>query len=96
MVNTQVAMLLPNQSSKLLQALSTWRTLWESALQKMPESHRMWLGVARYVDGIEYLSRRVIEVAVSPEVRPLHYLQRIPTYNTKELHDFIRDFVAKT
>ncbi|KAL9063074.1 MAG: hypothetical protein Q9157_008439 [Trypethelium eluteriae] len=94
--NIHVALTPPSQSSKLLQTFSVWRQLWDRAMEKIPDNHRNWLGVARYVPGMEYLSRRVIEVAVSQEATSSKYLQRIPSHGTREIHEFIRDFVAKT
>jgi hypothetical protein len=88
-------MALPEQSKNLLQALSTWRNCWKKAVENVPSDHQHWLGVAKNAPGIEYLSRRVIEVAVSTELGRSQYLQRITSHSRKELHEFIREFVSK-
>ena len=89
-------MFLSQQSEKLLQALRTWRYLWGRAMGKIPDSHRKWLGIAKNIPNIEYLSRRIVEVAISPEATSSRYLQRVPSYGSREIHDFIRDFMSKT
>lgn len=89
-------MSLAQQSGKLLQSLGTWRYLWGRAMEKIPNDHRKWLGVAKNIPDIEYLSRRIIEVAVSPQSGSSRYLQRVPSYGAREIHEFIRDFISKT
>ncbi|PKS06213.1 hypothetical protein jhhlp_006959 [Lomentospora prolificans] len=94
--NLHVTMFLAQQSKKLLQTLSTWRDLWERAMEKVPESHSRWLGVAKNAPDIEYLSRRIIEVAISPEAGSSRYLERVPSYCARDVHEFIRAFISKT
>lgn len=65
-------------------------------MDKIPTNHRKWLGVAKNVPDLEHLSRRIIEVAASPEAGSSRYLQRVPSYGSREIHEFIRDFVSKT
>lgn len=89
-------MFLSLQPEKLLQALGTWRYLWGRAIDKIPNNHLKWLGIAKNVPNIEYLSRRIIEVAISPEATSSQYLQRVPSYSSREIHEFIRDFTAKS
>lgn len=93
--NLHITFTLPSQSSKLLQALDTWRQLWDKALTMISDDYSHWLGVARYVPGIECLSRRVIEVAVSDEAGSSRYLRRQPWFGTRDIHEFIRNFVAE-
>jgi hypothetical protein len=96
--NMHVTFTPPSQLSKLLEALSTWRDRWDRAMERIPDNHRTWLGVVRDVPCLEYLSRRVLEVSVSLEAEAAssRYLQRIPSYGMRELHEFIRDLGAKT
>jgi len=89
-------MSLAQQSEKLLQTLETWRYLWGRAVAKIPSDHQKWLGVAKNVPNVEYLSRRIIEVAVTPEARSSRYLQRMPSHHVRELHEFIERFIART
>jgi hypothetical protein len=89
--NLHVAMGLPGQSAKLLQALDVWHRLWTNAMSKLPEDDQKWLGVTRHVPDIGSLSRRIIEIAGTNAQSP--YLQRIPSYGATQLHEFIRDFV---
>ncbi|KAK7910691.1 hypothetical protein PG985_013172 [Apiospora marii] len=91
--NLHVAVCLPQQSSRLLQAMETWRHLWGRALDKIPESHSRYLGIAKNIPDIEHLSRRIIEVAGTPEGDSSIYLQRIPSFSSREIHQFIRRFI---
>ncbi|KAI1880220.1 hypothetical protein JX265_001841 [Neoarthrinium moseri] len=93
--NLHVAMFLKQQSDKLLQTLDIWRHLWERALERIPNDHRKWLGVAKNVPDIEYLSRRVIEISASPEASSSRYLQRLPSRGARDIHEFIKDFISK-
>lgn len=88
-------MFLAEQSGKLLEKLGTWRDHWMRAMQKSSNDDHKWLGVAKNVPDLEYLSRRIIEVAVSPEAGLSSYLHRIPSTDTRELHEFIHDFISK-
>jgi hypothetical protein len=89
-------MCLAQQSAKLLQTLGTWRYLWGRVMERIPHNQRKWLGVAKNVPDIEYLSRRIIEVAVSPKACSSRYLQRVPSCGTREIHEFIRDYISTT
>ncbi|KAK7965855.1 uncharacterized protein PG986_000132 [Apiospora aurea] len=92
--NLHVSMSLPQQSKGLLHTLSTWRCLWERALDKVPKTHLRYVGIARNISEIEYLSRRIIEVAASSEGSASRYLQRVPSYSSEDIHEFIRDFTS--
>ncbi|KAI1176690.1 hypothetical protein F4777DRAFT_577799 [Nemania sp. FL0916] len=92
--NLHVAMFLARESDRLLQTLGAWRRLWERAVEKCPESQRKWLGVAKNLPDIEYLSRRIVEVSVGPEADSSRYLHRIPSCDAGAIHEFIRDFIS--
>jgi hypothetical protein len=83
------------QSIKLLQALDTWRHLWDDTIGKLADSDRKWLGVAQHVSDLEHLMRRILEVGAGPQASASKYLQRIPSVGTREIHEFIQDFVVK-
>jgi hypothetical protein len=87
-------MSLQQQSTKLLQALDVWRHLWDETIGKLADSDRKWLGVAQHVSDLEHLMRRIVEVASGPQASASKYLQRIPPIGTKEIHEFIQDFVV--
>lgn len=89
-----VTMCLPQQSKKLLHTLHTWRDLWRRALEQLPRNHLKYLGIAKTIPDIEYLSRRIIEVAVSSDGASSRYLQRVPSYISREIHSFILDFAT--
>jgi hypothetical protein len=94
--NSHIAMSLALQSERLLQALDTWRCCWDDTIENLPETDRLWLGVARHVSDLEQLTRRIVEVAVadSPASFSSRYLQRIPSFRMREIHEFMRDFVV--
>lgn len=89
-------MCLTQQSEKLLQALDTWRRLWDDAIEDLAEADRIWLGVAKHVSDLELLTRRIIQVAVTkaPASFTSEYLQRIPSCGMREIHEFMREFVV--
>lgn len=88
-------MALAKQSQSLLQALDIWQQLWERALEQLAEDDWKWLGVANNVSDLAHLTRRIIEVAVGPQAASSRYLQRIPSFGTRELHEFMRMFVLE-
>ena len=88
-------MTLAQQSPSLLHALDTWQQLWRKALEQLADDDRKWLGVANCVSDLEYLTRRIVEVAVGPQAISSRYLQRVPSFGTRELHEFLREFVSK-
>jgi len=88
-------MALAQQSQALVRALDTWQILWRKALRHLTDDDRKWLGVANNVADLEYLTRRIIEVAVGPHAGSSRYLQRAPSFGTRELHVFMREFVSK-
>jgi hypothetical protein len=88
-------MTLAQQSSGLLRAFDTWQLLWRKALEQLADDDRKWLGVANNVSDLECLTRRIIEVAVGPHASSSRYLQRVPSFGTREIHEFMRDFVLK-
>ena len=88
-------MTLAKQSPILLRALDIWQNLWCEALEQLAEDDRKWLGVANNVSDLAHLTRRIIEVAAGPEATSSRYLQRVPSFGTKELHEFMREFVSK-
>lgn len=88
-------MTLVQQSQPLLHALDTWQHFWNKALEQLADEDRKWLGVANNVSDLAHLTRRVIEVAVGPQADSSRYLQRIPSLGTKELHQFMREFVSE-
>ncbi|KAI0409645.1 hypothetical protein F4802DRAFT_604323 [Xylaria palmicola] len=92
--NLHATMSLARQSEKMLQAFRMWRYLWERAIDNCPETQRKWLGVAKNLPDIEYLSRRIIEVSVGPAAVSSRYLQRVPSYGAREIHEFIRDLIS--
>ncbi|KAI6360762.1 hypothetical protein MCOR25_006648 [Pyricularia grisea] len=92
--NSHVAMLLPQQSGTLLQALSKWKHLWERALDITSPQYKQYLGMAKNIPAIEHLSRRIVQVASSPEAGSSRYLERVPSYGAKELHSFMKDFMS--
>ena len=83
------------QSEALVHALETWQKLWCEALEHLADNERKWLGVANNVSDLAHLTRRIIEVATGPQAASSRYLQRIPSFGTRELHDFIRQFLFK-
>jgi hypothetical protein len=91
--NMHVSMALPDQSGKLLRAFGIWRNLWERAFDRVPHDQRAWLGVSVVMPAFEKLTRKMIESIGSAEAASSRYLQRIPSYSTRSLHEFIRDFV---
>lgn len=93
--NSHVAMTLTKQSPNLLQALDSWRQLWHRAIERLAEDDRKWLGVANNVSDLECLTTRIVEVATGPEAAFSRYLQRVPSFGTRELHEFMRSFVVK-
>ena len=86
---------LPRQSKSLLHALETWQKLWSDALERLADDDRKWLGVANNVSDLVHLTRRIIVVAAGPQAASSRYLQRIPSYGTRELHEFMRVFVSE-
>lgn len=86
---------LARQSQDLLRALETWQKLWHEALEQVADEDRRWLGVASNVSDLAHLTRRIIEVAAEPQAVSSRYLQRIPSYGTRELHEFMRVFVSE-
>lgn len=91
--NLHVAMVLADQSTKILRTLQHWRCLWERALRSLSDDERMKFGVANIVSGLECLTRKIVETAVSDEANFSLYLRRAPSHGTKELHEFIKVFV---
>jgi hypothetical protein len=85
-------MTLLKQSQSLLHALDTWQQLWGRALEQLADEDRKWLGVANNVSDLAHLTRRIIEVSIGPQAASSRYLQRIPSFGTKELHQFMREF----
>lgn len=55
----------------------------------------MKLGVARVLSALELLTRKIVEVAVSDASSSSQYLQRVPAFDTKDLHTFIDTFVME-
>ncbi|KAF2165608.1 hypothetical protein M409DRAFT_55505 [Zasmidium cellare ATCC 36951] len=92
--NLHVTMALIDQSLKVLKALSTWRRLWANAISSLSDGDRQWLGVAKHVSDLEYLTQRIVEVAVSPQAASSPYLRRIPSSGARIVHEFIRDYVS--
>jgi hypothetical protein len=88
-------MSLQQQSDKLLQALDTWRHLWDDTIGKLADSDRKWLGVAQHVSDLEHLMTRILEVGAGSEASTSKYLRRIPSVGTREIHEFIQEFVLK-
>ena len=86
---------LPRQSKGLLHSLETWQKLWSDALERLADDDRKWLGVANNVSELAHLTRRIIVVAAGPQAASSRYLQRIPSYRTRELHEFMRVFVSE-
>ncbi|KAK4561537.1 hypothetical protein LTR86_004855 [Recurvomyces mirabilis] len=93
--NLHVAMALSTQSGKLLQTLDMWAHLWTKAVAGVPSGSNSRIGVAKYVLGMEHVTRRIVEVAASEEASLSAYLQRVPSYSTQGIHEFIRVFVAR-
>lgn len=92
--NLHVTMTLAEHSEKLLRRLQTWRHLWNTTIDRLPDKDRKLLGVAKHVCDLEYLTRRIIKVGISPEASSSQYLRRIPSTGVQEIHEFIRDFVT--
>jgi hypothetical protein len=88
-------MTLKKQSTNFLYALDTWQQLWRKALKQLTDDDRKWLGVANNVSDLESLTRRIIEVAVGPYAASSRYLRRVPSFGTREIHEFMREFVSK-
>jgi hypothetical protein len=86
---------LARQSKGLLHALETWQKLWCEALEQLADDDRKWLGVANNVSDLAHLTRRIIEVAAGPQASSSRYLQRIPSFGTRDLHEFMRVFVPE-
>ena len=86
---------LDRQSQDLLNALETWQKLWSEVLEQLADDDRKWLGVANNVSDLAHLTRRIIEVAAGPQAASSRYLQRVPSFGTRELHEFMREFVSK-
>jgi hypothetical protein len=62
-------------------------------LEQLADDDRKWLGVANNVSDLAHLTRRIIEVAAGPQAASSRYLQRIPSFGTRELHEFMRHFM---
>lgn len=88
-------MLFPQPTAKFLQALNTWRSLWHKTIDRLADGERKWLGVANHVSDLEHLTRRIIEVADGPQAKDSRYLQRIPSFGTRDIHEFMKAFVSK-
>ncbi|KAM0715724.1 hypothetical protein Q7P37_009224 [Cladosporium fusiforme] len=93
--NLQITITLTYQSSNVLQALRRWRYLWNNGINELSETDRMKLGVARVLSALELLTRKIVEVAVSDASSSSRYLQRVPAFDTKDLHTFIDTFVME-
>ncbi|KAF2717113.1 hypothetical protein K431DRAFT_341588 [Polychaeton citri CBS 116435] len=93
--NLHITMNFTQQSSTLLRALNTWRGLWCQAIEQLAHEDRKWLGVAKNVSDLEYLTQRIIEVAAGSEAASSRYLQRVPSLGTREIHEFMQMFVSK-
>jgi hypothetical protein len=83
------------QSPSLLRALDIWQELWRNAVARLAEDDRKWLGVAHNIPDLAALTKLNIQVAIGPEAASSKYLQRIPSSGTKEIHEFMREFVIK-
>ncbi|KAL5933550.1 hypothetical protein ACKVV7_005486 [Pyricularia oryzae] len=92
--NSHVSMSLPQQSKTLLHALTRWKYLWERALERTSSHYRQYLGMAKNIPAIEHLSRRIVQVATSPQVGSSRYLERVPSYGARELHSFMQEFMS--
>ncbi|KAK5163493.1 uncharacterized protein LTR77_010675 [Saxophila tyrrhenica] len=92
--NLHVSMALEQQAEKLLHALDKWRGLWRETLELLTDEDRKWLGVAKYISGLEHLSRRIVEVAISADAASSQYLRRLPSTSSRYLHTFLRTFVV--
>ncbi|KAK4496026.1 hypothetical protein PRZ48_013295 [Zasmidium cellare] len=92
--NLHVTMTLVEQSSRILKALSTWRSLWVNAISSLSDRDRQQVGVAKHVYELECLTKRIVEVAISPEAASSPYLRRIPSSGERIVHEFIRDHVS--
>lgn len=89
-------MCLAEQADKLLRALGMWSRLWRRELERTSDENLKWLGVAKNLHAIELLSRRIIQVAVSPEAGTCRYLQRVPSHGARaDLNEFIRKFISQ-
>jgi hypothetical protein len=89
-----VAKALPDQSGKLLRAFDLWHDLWTKTFRKIPQDQHIWLGVGIHMPAIAKLTRTIVEKIGQRDAATSRYLLRIPSYNQRELHEFIRDFVV--
>lgn len=92
MFHHHTTVLINNDSQVLLRALDRWSISWEAALRRVDNEEQRWLGVVKYSAGIELLSRRILEVSNSEVGKQSPYLQRIITYNTAALYQFMQLF----
>lgn len=91
--NVHVSMSLSSLSAgSLLQVIETWHHLWTTNIGELSERDRKTLGVAHHVVDIAELSKRILVVADSPMAASSHYLQRVPSSDMRDLHEFIAKF----
>jgi hypothetical protein len=83
---------LPDQSGKLLRAFDVWNDLWTNAFQRIPQDQHTWLGVTTHMPTLAMLTRTIVEKIGQRGAAGSRYLQRIPCYSQRDLHDFIREF----
>ncbi|KAB5569952.1 fungal-specific transcription factor domain-containing protein [Coniochaeta sp. 2T2.1] len=87
------AMPLPDTVAKaLLRALDRWRSLWSSAIDRVPADQRPWLGLVRHAPEIAWLSRRILETGVTGQGADSIYLRRVTTYDLADFHQFIKRY----
>ncbi|KAK7222212.1 hypothetical protein V2G26_010215 [Clonostachys chloroleuca] len=79
-----------SHSATLFRALDRWDLLWASAIKQMPENQHKWLGVARNSPGLIWLSRQILKVGQTDEAKKWRYFQRIPSYTTADVFEFVR------
>lgn len=79
-----------SHSATLFRALDRWDLLWASAIKQMPEDQHKWLGVARNSPGLIWLSRQILKVGQTDEAKKWRYFQRIPSYTTADVFEFVR------
>ncbi|KAF4995559.1 hypothetical protein FDECE_12758 [Fusarium decemcellulare] len=88
----RTSMLPPSSSDILLRAIDRWSLLWAAAYERIPVDERKWIGLARYAPELAVLSRRIIQVTGTEGGKESRYLQGTASYNTADLHQFIRQY----
>lgn len=88
--NFHISSLPDSNAHILLRALNRWKMLWDAMMPRVSAEQRQWMGVTKFAPEVAWLTEKIIEVNGIKEAKGLAYLQRVPGYNLRAVHELIR------